>query len=95
DRAIDVLEHALSLAREWSLTFMSPFIMGFLGHVYALSGRVAEGTSLLRQAVSGYESMGQGLFRSLVGVQLGEACLLAHQVEDAFASAERALELAR
>ena len=95
DYAIDALEHALSLAREWSLTFMSPFIMGFLGHVYALSGRVTEGTSLLRQAVSGYESRGQGLFRSLVGVHLGEAFLLAHQVEDAFASTERALELAR
>ncbi len=95
DHAVDALEHALALVREWSLTFMSPIVMGFLGHVYALSGRVAEGTSLLRQAVSGYESMGQGLFRSLVGVQLGEASLLAHQVEDAFASAERALELAR
>jgi tetratricopeptide (TPR) repeat protein len=95
DHAVDALERALALVREWNLTFMSPFVMGFLGHVYALSGRIAEGTSLLQEARSDYESMGLGLFRSLVGVQLGEACLLAHQVEDAFASAERALELAR
>jgi tetratricopeptide (TPR) repeat protein len=95
DNAVEALEHAFALVREWSLTFMSPIIMGFLGHVYALSGRVAEGTSLLQQAVSGYESMGQGLFRSLIGVQLGEASLLAHRVEDAFASTRQALALAR
>ncbi len=52
-------------------------------------------TSLLQQALSDYETGGLGLYRSLVGVQLGEAFLLTHQVEDAFASAERALELAR
>ena len=95
DHAVDALESAFALVREWSLTFMSPFIMGFLGHVYALSGRVSEGTSLLQQALSDYETTGSGLFRSLVGVQLGEAFLLAHQVEDAFASVEQALELAR
>ncbi len=95
DHAVDALERAFALVREWNLTFMSPFIMGFLGHVNALSGRVAEGTSLLQQALSDYETIGLGLFRSLVGVQLGEAFLLAHRVEDAFASAERALELAR
>lgn len=95
DHAVDALERAFALVREWNLTFMSPFIMGFLGHVYALSGRVAEGTSLLQQALSDYENIGLGLFRSLVGVHLGEAFLLTHQVEDAFASAERALELAR
>ena len=93
--AVDALELAFALVREWNLTFMSPFVMGFLGHVYALSGRVAEGTSLLQQALAEYETIGLGLFRSLIGVQLGEAFLLAHRVEDALASAERALELAR
>jgi class 3 adenylate cyclase/tetratricopeptide (TPR) repeat protein len=95
DHAVNALERAFALVREWNLTFMSPFIMGFLGHVYALSGRVAEGTSLLQQAMLDYETKGMGFFRSLVGVQLGEASLLAHQVEDASASAERALALAR
>jgi len=51
--------------------------MGFLGHVYGLSSRIEEGTSLIQQTLSDYESMGLGLFRSLVGVQLGESLLLA------------------
>ena len=50
---------------------------------------------MLQQAVSDYQSMGLGLFRSLVGVQLGEALFLAGRVEDAISATERALALAR
>lgn len=95
DQAVDALEQAHALIREWKLTYLSPFITGFLGHVYALSGRATEGTSLLQQAVSDYQSMGLGLFRSLVGVQLGEALFLADRVGDAIAATERAMALAR
>jgi tetratricopeptide (TPR) repeat protein len=95
DQAVDALEQAYALIRDWNLTYLSPFIMGFLGHVYALSGRATEGTSLLQQAVSDYQSMGLGLFRSLVGVQLGEALFLADRVEDSITATERALALAR
>ena len=63
---------------------------GFLGSVYAVSGRVADGLSLL----------GEGLkapahWQALMIVHLGEACLLADRLDDALASAERALTLAR
>jgi len=67
--------------------------MGFLSHAYALSGRVEEGTSLIQQTLSDCESMGLGLFRSLVGVQLGESLLLAGRVEEALGATQQALTL--
>ena len=67
--------------------------MASLGHVSAWSGRIGEGISLLQQAVAAHESTGIGLFHSLSIAQLGEAYLLADQVEDA--RADRAVMLAR
>jgi tetratricopeptide (TPR) repeat protein len=69
--------------------------MATLGHVYAWSGRVGEGISLLQQALKAYESAGIGWFHSMSVAQLGEAHLLADQVEDARACADRAVRLAR
>ena len=63
--------------------------------MYAWSGRIGEGISWLQQALTAYESAGIGLFHSLSVVQLGEAYLLADQVEDARACADRAVRLAR
>jgi tetratricopeptide (TPR) repeat protein len=51
--------------------------------------------SWLQQGLSAFESMGTGFFHSLSVVQLGEAYLLADQVEDARACADRAVVLAR
>ena len=75
--AVVALEQAYALVEEWSLNYLSPFIMGFLGHVYALSGRQDQSIDFLRRAQSAYEAIGLGLFRSLVGIQYGEALLLA------------------
>ena len=69
--------------------------MASLGHVYAWSGRVAEGVSWLEQALTAYESAAIGYFHSISVVQLAEAYLLADQVEDARACADRAVMLAR
>ena len=93
--AVEALDNAMSYVREWSLTYLSPFIMGFLGHSYALAGRIEEGTTLLQQAVSDYQSMGLGLFHSLVRVQLAEALFLGGNIEEAGEVAENALTLAR
>jgi class 3 adenylate cyclase/tetratricopeptide (TPR) repeat protein len=93
--AVDALGKAMDYVREWSLTYLSPFIMGFLGHSYALAGRVEEGTALLQQAVSDYQSMGLGLFHSLVQMQLGEALYLGGKIEEACAMATSALTLAQ
>jgi tetratricopeptide (TPR) repeat protein len=56
---------------------------------------VAEGLTLLYQALEGMESMGRGAYHSLVLVQLGEASVLAGGLEGAGAFAERALQLTR
>jgi tetratricopeptide (TPR) repeat protein len=69
--------------------------MEALGHVYALSGRVADGLSLLHEAVEALESMGQTQYQLLGVMHLAEACLLADRVEDALALAGQALALTR
>jgi len=94
-QAARLLERAVALCRDWDITFWTPIGLASLGHVYAWSGRIREGVSWLQQALTAYESTGFGLFHSLSVVQLGEAYLLADQVEDARACAERAVRLAR
>jgi DNA-binding NtrC family response regulator/tetratricopeptide (TPR) repeat protein len=89
------LERAIALCREWNVVLYSPFAMAFLGHVYAWSGHIAEGVSRLEEALAGYESAGIRYLHSISVVQLGEAYLLADQVEDARACADRAVRLAR
>jgi tetratricopeptide (TPR) repeat protein len=93
--AVDVLERALTLSREWNLTFFSALSTGSLGYAYAVLGRVAEGIPLLEQSLSALETMGHGAHQPLFLVYLGEAYILAARLDDAFASAGRALALAR
>jgi hypothetical protein len=69
-------------------------VMASLGHVYAQLGRISEGTSLLQQTLTTYESGGFP-WHSLSVTQLSEAHLLADRVDDARAGADRALMLAR
>lgn len=95
DQAVHDLQKAHRYIREWNLTYLSPFITGFLGHATARAGQVDDGLGLLRQAVSEYSSMGLGLFRSLVTIQLGEALHLAGHAEHADRHAQRGLKLAR
>jgi tetratricopeptide (TPR) repeat protein len=59
------------------------------------SGGVEEGVSCLQQAFSAYERGGIGYHHSLSVGQLGEAYLLADQLENARACADRAVSLAR
>jgi class 3 adenylate cyclase/tetratricopeptide (TPR) repeat protein len=94
-QAAPLLERALGDCRDWNLTFRTPSVMASLGHVYAWSGRVGEGIFLLQQALKAYESAGIGWFHSMSVAQLGEARLLAEQVEDARACGDRAVRLAR
>ncbi|MGH2609184.1 MAG: ATP-binding protein, partial [Tepidiformaceae bacterium] len=94
-QAARLLERAVAQCRDWNITFYTPTAMASLGHVYAWSRRIGEGVSLLQQALTAYESAGIGWFQSLSVVQLGEAYLLADQVEDARACADRAVRLAR
>lgn len=92
--ATDALEQAYNYVEEWKLTYLSPFILGFLGHVYAVSGRPDEGLAYLERAQAAYDRIGLGLFRSLVGVQRGEATMLAGDLIEARAVTEMATTLA-
>jgi class 3 adenylate cyclase/tetratricopeptide (TPR) repeat protein len=96
DSAVRVLERALSISRDWSLAAPFAIIAPRLGSVYARSGRVAEGGALLRQGVADLETIGLGYaIHAEAIMRLGETSMLAGQLDDAFAYAERALTLAR
>jgi hypothetical protein len=58
-------------------------VADLLGHSYALSGRVAEGLTLLQEALTVMEARGLAQWRSPLIVHLGEAHLRAHQLEEA------------
>ena len=95
DKAVEALKNAVELVESWSLTYLSPFIKGFYGHVLVLNDDLEMGTRQLEEANELYASMGLGLFRSLVGMQLGEAYLLAGRIEEAQTVTNRSLSLAR
>jgi tetratricopeptide (TPR) repeat protein len=94
NQAARLLERAVAQCREWNSAFLNPIALAALGHVYAWSGRIGEGIPLLQQALTAHEA-GIGYFHSISIVQLGEAYLLADQVEDARARAEQAVILTR
>ncbi|MGI9509225.1 MAG: adenylate/guanylate cyclase domain-containing protein [Geminicoccaceae bacterium] len=95
DLGVEALGKAVDLIETWRLTYLSPFIKGFYGHVLALAGRHDEGVQILEEAERLYEEIGLGLFRSLVGLQLGEAYLIAGRCDDALTKTKQALALAR
>lgn len=94
DAATSALERAYGYVQDWNLVYLSPFILGFLGHVYAVAGRIDEGLAHLERAQAAYDRIGLGLFRSLVGVQRGEAIFLAGDPVEARAVTEMAVKLA-
>jgi tetratricopeptide (TPR) repeat protein len=94
-QAAGLVERAVAQCREWHITSHTPIAMAALGRGYAWSGRIEEGVSCLQQALTAYESAGIGYYHSLSVEQLGEAYLLAGQVENAHARADRAVMLAR
>jgi class 3 adenylate cyclase/tetratricopeptide (TPR) repeat protein len=88
--AVHLLERALALCHERDLPHMAWITAGFLGSVYALSGRVADGVSLLDEGLRA-----PAHFQTLIIAHLGEAYMIADRLDDALASADRALTLAR
>ncbi len=94
DKATRLLERALALWRGTDIPFLFPFPASLLGSAYALSGRVDDGLSLLKQAVERSSRMQLMLHSFLVGLQ-SEAYLLAGRMDDAAELAGMALDLAR
>jgi tetratricopeptide (TPR) repeat protein len=93
--AIVHLERALALCRDWAVPVLSPVTTGFLGYVYVLSGRVADGLSLLEQGEKDADSSGLALYHSRLSLWLGEALMRGDRPRDALAQAERTLVLTR
>jgi tetratricopeptide (TPR) repeat protein len=95
DAAIPLAERSLAICREFKLAATVLSVTGTLGHLYALSGRIDDGLALLHEAFEGTQSLGFGVFHSLIAVQLGDAARLAGRADDAARFAERGLALAR
>jgi tetratricopeptide (TPR) repeat protein len=93
-QAIRLLVRAVTLSGE-DITIFGPNAMASLGHAHAALGRVGEGMSWLKQGLAGQDSLGIGYLYAVSLVQAGEAYLLAGQVVDARAAADRALEFSR
>ena len=83
DRAIRFSERGLALSEDRHLLQIWPEVADQLGYAYALTGRVAEGLSVLEQALTNMESMGMFQWRTPLLAHLGEAYLLASRLDDA------------
>ena len=66
-----------------------------LGYAYALSGKISEGMSLLREAIAEAEKSGQVAGQAWRLAWLAEVALLAGRPNDAATWADQALEQAR
>ena len=95
DRAIDALERALALTREWNIPLWFPRVASALGAAYAHGERTAAGVSLLERAVERATTMRLVGGLSLLVGYLAEAYLLDGRLDDAATQARRALILAR
>ena len=95
-RPVPFLAEALALAgEEKNLPLLLPLAMWPVGYAHAQSGRVADGLSLLRQALATYEFLGMFLFQPIVSVHLGEVCLLDARLDEARTLGQRALAVTR
>jgi tetratricopeptide (TPR) repeat protein len=92
--AMSSLEKGLALARELNLLVWLPSFAGLLGYVYACTGRLPEGLSLLEEATIQAETRNRSSRAALAHWQ-SQALLLAGQQRDARSVAQRGLEGAR
>jgi tetratricopeptide (TPR) repeat protein len=96
EHAIRVLEPGLALCRASGYRPWLQNILVGLGSAAALQGRIAEGRSLMEEAIS--EGIRTGAMRHLSGriaAQLSEVCRLAGCGQEAWQHARQALDLAR
>jgi len=89
-QALHMVERARALNLEANILLLARGITRCLGYVYTLSGRVAEGRSLLHEVLDSAR-----LFRPRLLNHLGEACLLANRPDEALEFAEQALAFTR
>jgi class 3 adenylate cyclase/tetratricopeptide (TPR) repeat protein len=94
DRARPLLERALALCRDLGFRLYLGVARLNLGEVHARTGSVGEALSLLEEAQEAFRASGRS-FDGLIALAVAEAHLHAGHLEEARASAERALAWAR
>ena len=94
-QAVPLLERGLAVAREAQVLVTSAHNAGVLGNVLVRTGRLAEGFDLLQWTQEARQPFGTGVYLSKFLVDLGEAYVVAGRLEEAQASACRALALIR
>src|SRR5262249_22951619 len=93
-RSVDLSERALAIAQARAVTLLLPFQRWFVGHAWARSGRIAEGTSLIREALAELEALELWRWTPLATIHLGQVCLLGGLIDEARGHAARAVGLA-
>jgi class 3 adenylate cyclase/tetratricopeptide (TPR) repeat protein len=93
--AIRMFDQGLALGRASDLRIWLPNIAAGLGAAYALQGRLAEGHTLLEEAISENIRTGGRQHQALWIAQLSEVCRLAGHSEEAGQRARQALDVAR
>ncbi len=92
-RALRLLERALAICYEADLPLWFPMVAPALGAAYALHGRTADAVALLTRALEHTTVMETVVFRTICGLSLGEAQMLAGCLEEAQASVGHVLAL--
>ena len=93
---IDLLTRAAALCREWRIDVLAPHVSGLLGFLYARSGDVDTGFSLMHEARSAMERMGIATrYHTRLLGHLSEASLAAGRLAQATDLAGQTLVLAR
>jgi tetratricopeptide (TPR) repeat protein len=93
-RALFLLERAMALCRDADLPVWFPQTAAALGAAYTLGNRLADAISLLMHAIERTIATETASFQTQCRLSLGEAQMLASQLEEARALAEGALVLA-
>ena len=95
EHAIRVLEPGLAFCRASGSRNGLPWLEAGLGYAAALQGHLAEGCTLLEEAIEEDIRMGALLDRANRMARLSEVCRLAGRHEEAWQHARQALDLAR
>jgi len=95
DEAIRFLERCRELCQAWNIPTFPSGVSSYLGYAYILSGRLADGLSLLEQHIEQSVTVELGQARTFPVIHLSEGYRLADRMEDAIRLAGQALDFAR
>ena len=93
--AIRVLDRSVDLCRKWAIPGWFPPAASSLGYAYVLSGCLADGVPLLREAIQQAVRMKIGYDEAPTFAWLSEALLLDDQPDEAVSLARREVDRSR